>query len=72
MFDRAKEAQPCVVFFDELDSVAPSRGGTGDSGGVMDRVVSSLLTQLDTLDTCQVQGYHNLIYWQYQYSILYH
>ena len=38
MFVRAREAEPCVVFFDELDSLAPSRGQTGDSGGVMDRV----------------------------------
>ena len=32
-----KEAEPCIVFFDELDSVAPARGQAGDSGGVMDR-----------------------------------
>ena len=39
VFARAREAQPCVVFFDELDSLAPSRGQTGDSGGVMDRYI---------------------------------
>ena len=49
-----REAQPCVVFFDELDSLAPNRGKNGDSGGVMDRVGSALLTQLDSLQTCQV------------------
>ena len=54
VFVRAREAQPCVVFFDELDSLAPSRGQNGDSGGVMDRVVSSLLTQLDRLDQTEV------------------
>ena len=54
VFTRAREAQPCVVFFDELDSLAPNRGKNGDSGGVMDRVVSALLTQLDSLQTCQV------------------
>jgi len=36
-----------VVFFDELDSVAPKRGNQGDSGGVMDRIVSQLLAELD-------------------------
>jgi SpoVK/Ycf46/Vps4 family AAA+-type ATPase len=35
-----------VVFFDELDSVAPKRGNQGDSGGVMDRIVSQLLACL--------------------------
>ena len=43
VFVRAREAEPCVVFFDELDSLAPSRGQTGDSGGVMDRVRSYAL-----------------------------
>ena len=47
VFTKAREAKPCVVFFDELDSVAPKRGDKGDSGGVMDRVVSQLLAELD-------------------------
>ncbi|XP_054635659.1 peroxisomal ATPase PEX6 isoform X2 [Dunckerocampus dactyliophorus] len=49
VFNRARSAAPCVVFFDELDSLAPSRGRSGDSGGVMDRVVSQLLAELDAL-----------------------
>ncbi|KAM7008674.1 LOW QUALITY PROTEIN: peroxisomal ATPase PEX6 [Tautogolabrus adspersus] len=49
VFCRARSAAPCVVFFDELDSLAPSRGRSGDSGGVMDRVVSQLLAELDAL-----------------------
>ncbi|XP_068178528.1 peroxisomal ATPase PEX6 [Antennarius striatus] len=49
VFHRARSAAPCVVFFDELDSLAPSRGRSGDSGGVMDRVVSQLLAELDAL-----------------------
>ncbi|XP_037102484.1 peroxisome assembly factor 2 [Syngnathus acus] len=49
-FQRARSAAPCVVFFDELDSLAPSRGRSGDSGGVMDRVVSQLLAELDALN----------------------
>ncbi|KAG7096646.1 peroxisomal assembly protein [Marasmius oreades] len=47
VFQRARDAKPCVVFFDELDSIAPKRGNQGDSGGVMDRIVSQLLAELD-------------------------
>jgi peroxin-6 len=47
VFQRAREAAPCVIFFDELDSLAPNRGNSGDSGGVMDRVVSQLLAEMD-------------------------
>ncbi|CAG0879390.1 unnamed protein product [Darwinula stevensoni] len=47
VFRRAKEKAPCVVFFDELDSLAPKRGEAGDSGGVVDRVVSQLLAEMD-------------------------
>ncbi|XP_035666176.1 peroxisome assembly factor 2-like [Branchiostoma floridae] len=49
VFSRARSAAPCVIFFDELDSLAPNRGRSGDSGGVMDRVVSQLLAELDGL-----------------------
>ncbi|KAJ2784556.1 peroxisomal assembly protein, partial [Coemansia javaensis] len=38
IFQKAREASPCVIFFDELDSLAPKRGQQGDSGGVMDRI----------------------------------
>ncbi|KAG9082714.1 peroxisomal assembly protein [Ceratobasidium sp. UAMH 11750] len=51
VFQRARDARPCVVFFDELDSVAPRRGQAGDSGGVMDRIVSQLLAELDGMGT---------------------
>ena len=50
VFQRAKDASPCIIFFDELDSLAPNRGKSGDSGGVMDRVVSQLLAEMDGLD----------------------
>lgn len=46
VFQRARDARPCVIFFDELDSLAPNRGRNGDSGGVMDRIVSQLLAEL--------------------------
>ncbi|XP_014893360.1 peroxisome assembly factor 2 [Poecilia latipinna] len=51
VFHKARMAVPCVVFFDELDSLAPNRGRSGDSGGVMDRVVSQLLAELDSLQS---------------------
>lgn len=47
IFARARRARPCVLFFDELDSLAPARGAGSDSGGVMDRVVSQLLAEID-------------------------
>ena len=47
VFARARKASPCIVFFDELDALAPNRGRSGDSGGVMDRIVSQLLTEID-------------------------
>eukprot|EP00978_Attheya_sp_CCMP212_P016617 scaffold43696_cov48-Attheya_sp.AAC.6 len=43
-------AGAAILFFDELDSLAPRRGGVGDGGGVMDRVVSTLLSELDQND----------------------
>lgn len=48
VFSRAERAAPCVVFFDELDALAPARGrGGSDGGGVTDRVVSQLLSEVD-------------------------
>ena len=47
VFQRARDASPCIIFLDELDSIAPKRGNQGDSGGVMDRIVSQLLAELD-------------------------
>ncbi|WPH00049.1 peroxisomal biogenesis factor 6 [Acrodontium crateriforme] len=56
VFQRARDARPCVVFFDELDSVAPKRGNQGDSGGVMDRIVSQLLAELDGMSDGEENG----------------
>ncbi|KAL4326560.1 hypothetical protein HN51_033703 [Arachis hypogaea] len=47
IFDKARQSAPCVLFFDELDSIATQRGGSrGDSGGA-DRVLNQLLTEMD-------------------------
>jgi transitional endoplasmic reticulum ATPase len=46
IFRRARQASPCVIFFDEIDSIAPLRGGGGETV-VTERVVSQLLTELD-------------------------
>jgi len=51
LFAKARQAAPCVVFIDELDTLAPARGGHGDTG-VSDRVVGQLLTELDGLHEC--------------------
>lgn len=48
VFERALRAKPCVLFFDEFDSLAPRRGH--DSTGVTDRVVNQLLTQMDGVE----------------------
>ncbi len=52
VFRRARQASPCVIFFDELDSLAPVRGMGGDSM-VTERVVSQLLTELDGIQNLQ-------------------
>jgi len=54
LFNRARSSAPCIIFFDELDSLAPRRGGSGggsDGGsGVAERVVNQLLTEMDGLE----------------------
>merc|ERR1711968_155132 len=44
IFDKARQSAPCVLFFDELDSIAKARGGGGDAGGAGDRVINQILT----------------------------
>ena len=41
---------PCVIFFDELDAIAPRRGGSDGDGHVTERVISQMLTELDGLE----------------------
>lgn len=48
IFDKARSASPCVLFFDELDSIGTARGSSmGDAGGAGDRVMNQLLTEMD-------------------------
>ncbi|KNC79540.1 transitional endoplasmic reticulum ATPase [Sphaeroforma arctica JP610] len=51
IFDKARAAAPCVLFFDELDSIAKARGGGGgDAGGAGDRVINQILTEMDGMN----------------------
>merc|ERR1719197_1201239 len=51
VFDKARSASPCILFFDELDSIARSRGGSsGDAGGAGDRVMNQMLTEMDGIN----------------------
>ena len=50
IFDKARQSAPCVLFFDELDSIAIQRGNSvGDAAGAADRVLNQLLTEMDGL-----------------------
>jgi transitional endoplasmic reticulum ATPase len=49
VFRKARQAAPCIIFFDEMDAIAPIRGSNGDSH-VTERVISQLLTELDGLE----------------------
>eukprot|EP00903_Cladosiphon_okamuranus_P010657 g10075.t1 len=50
VFQRARASSPCIIFFDELDALCPKRGGGGEGGGVSERVVNQLLTEMDGLE----------------------
>jgi transitional endoplasmic reticulum ATPase len=52
LFAKARQAAPCVVFVDEIDTLAPARGSFQGDSGVSDRVVGQLLTELDGLHDC--------------------
>jgi transitional endoplasmic reticulum ATPase len=48
IFRKARQAAPCIIFFDEIDALAPRRGGSGSQ--VTERVVAQLLTELDGIE----------------------
>lgn len=50
VFRKARQAAPCVVFFDELDAIAPRRGGSEGDAHVTERVISQMLTEMDGLE----------------------
>jgi len=49
IFKKARQAVPCIIFFDEIDAIAPVRGGRNDNG-VTERVIAQLLTEMDGLE----------------------
>ena len=50
VFERARQASPTIIFFDEIDSLVPRRGLESNSAGVTDRVVNALLSEMDGLE----------------------
>jgi transitional endoplasmic reticulum ATPase len=50
LFQKARQASPCILFFDELDSIVRARGSSPGDSGVADRVINQLLTELDGLE----------------------
>jgi transitional endoplasmic reticulum ATPase len=50
VFRKARQAAPCIIFFDEIDAIAPTRGSFGSDSHVTERVISQLLTELDGLE----------------------
>ena len=49
LFRKAKQAAPCILFIDEIDGLAPIRGGSGEGNMVSERLVDTLLTEMDGL-----------------------
>jgi transitional endoplasmic reticulum ATPase len=50
VFRKARQAAPCIIFFDEIDAIAPRRGGDIGDSHVTERLISQLLTELDGLE----------------------
>jgi len=50
VFRKARQASPCIIFFDEVDSVAPTRGSSMGDSHVTERVISQFLTEMDGLE----------------------
>ena len=53
IFRKARQTAPTVIFFDEIDSIASTRGGSSTDSGVTQRVVNQLLTEIDGLEELQ-------------------
>ena len=50
IFRKARQSAPCIIFFDELDAIAPTRGGNHGDSHVTERVISQFLTEMDGLE----------------------
>jgi len=50
VFEKARQVSPAIIFFDEIDSIAPRRGANNDSGNAAERVVNQMLTEMDGLE----------------------
>ncbi len=50
VFQKARQAAPCIIFFDEIDSIAPRRGMYGGESGVTERLVNQLLAEMDGIE----------------------
>ena len=50
VFRKARQAAPCIIFFDEIDALASARSSAGNDSGVGARVLSQLLTELDGIE----------------------
>ncbi len=50
VFRKARQASPCIIFFDEIDAIAPMRGGDSSDSHVTERVISQMLTEMDGLE----------------------
>src|SRR5919112_191460 len=50
VFRKARQAAPCIIFFDEIDAIAPRRGGSHGDSHVTERVISQFLTEMDGLE----------------------
>ena len=53
IFKKARQVAPCILFIDEIDAIAPRRGGRSSDSGVGDRVVNQLLTELDGIESLE-------------------
>jgi len=53
LFAQARQAQPCVIFIDEIDTLAPARGSNQNDSGISDRLIGQMLTELDGISSAE-------------------
>ena len=47
VFEKGRSNKPCVLFFDEIDALAPARSKNSDQNNIMDRIVAQFMTEMD-------------------------